>query len=127
MQTGPLILCLDENETALRLRRLVLEHAGYRVLFATDLSEAFDLFVANPVELVITEYLLRDGPSADVTLRIKQLKPKVPIMLLSGAIEWPEIRGVDMFVSKLEPTEEVLEKVSLLIKGHTDEVGSRAA
>ncbi len=122
MQTGPLILCLDENDTALRMRRLVLEHAGYRVLFATELAEAFCFFAANPVELVITEYVLRDGPAADVIQRMKQLKPRVPIMLLSGAIEWPEIRGVDMFVSKLEPTEEVLEKIASLIGKHTVEL-----
>jgi CheY-like chemotaxis protein len=122
MQTGPLILCLDENETALRVRRLVLEQAGYRVLFATELAEGFYFFAADPVELVITEYLLRDGPAADVILRMKQLKPKVPIMLLSGAIEWPELRDVDMFVSKLEPTEDVLKTIAFLIGGRSVEL-----
>ncbi len=115
MQKGPLILCLDDNERALRLRRLVLEHVGYRVLCSTDMAQGFRLLACNTIDMVITECLLRDGPAAQVIQRMKQLKPQIPIMLLSGAIEWPKIRGVDRFVSKLEPTEEVLEKVASMI------------
>jgi CheY-like chemotaxis protein len=117
MSMGPLILCIDDNQTALRVRRLVLERNGYRVLTATDGDEGFDLFIANPVDLVITDHLLREGTAAGVVHRMKQLKPEVPVMLFSGAAEVPDIEDMDMFVSKLEPTEQVLSKIASLLAG----------
>ncbi len=117
MSPGPLILCIDDNQTALRVRRLVLERNGYRVLTATDADEGYDLFVTQPLDLVITDQLLKEGSTAELVHRMKQLKPAVPVMLFSGAAEIPDIGEIDIFVSKLEPTEQVLSKIASLLFG----------
>jgi CheY-like chemotaxis protein len=117
MPTGPLILCIDDNEIALRIRRLVLERNGYRVLTSTEMAKGFDLFASHPVDLVITDHLLNESTAAELIHRMKQVKPEVPVMLFSGAAEVPEIEGMDMFVSKLEPTEVVLSKIACLLAG----------
>ncbi len=117
MPSGPLILCIDDNQTALRVRRLVLERTGYRVLTATDADEGLDLFLGHPVDLVITDHLLNQDTAAELIHRMKQLKPEVPVMLFSGAADVPEIHDMDLFVSKLEPTEQVLSKIAALLAG----------
>ncbi len=115
MSSGPLILCIDDNVTALRVRRLVLEHNGYRVLSSAESGEGFNLFAAHPVDLVITDHLLREDTTAELIHRMKQLKPEVPVMLLSGAADIPDIPEIDTFVSKLEPTEQILSKIASVL------------
>jgi len=36
----PTLLCIDDNQTVLRLRKMVLESAGYSVLVANDSAAA---------------------------------------------------------------------------------------
>ena len=39
----PLILCIDDAEIALRVRKLLLGHEGYAVLTATSAEEGLEL------------------------------------------------------------------------------------
>ena len=80
------IQCVDDDHTALAVRRLLLSTKGYAVLTATSADAALRLFNCNHVDLVITDHLLRDGTGAHVTSQMKRLRPEVPIVLLTA---WP--------------------------------------
>lgn len=47
---SPVILCVDDHERGLEVRQMLLEHAGYRVLTATDESRALQLFRSHVVD-----------------------------------------------------------------------------
>ena len=45
----PLLLCVDDENPALTLRKLVLEHNGFRVLVAGNTAQALEMFRQHPL------------------------------------------------------------------------------
>lgn len=111
----PVILCIEDNEGYLRLRRAVLEQNGYSVLGATTGTEALDMLRRSPVSLVISDHMLGDTNGTEFAKKIRKIKPLIPIMLYSGVM--PEHLGdVNCFLSKMEPIEEFLTMVASLLR-----------
>jgi len=82
-------LCVDDEPVGLTARRLLLSVAGYTVLTAASGKSALGLFGCSQVDLVITDHLLPDLNGADMIAEMKQLKPEVPIVLLTGLVDLP--------------------------------------
>ena len=83
-QIPPAILCIDDEEPALVLRRLLLERAGYRVFTALTGKQGIEIFRFQPVDVVILDYWMADMDGLDVAAELKALSPKTPIIMLSG-------------------------------------------
>src|SRR5438067_978953 len=97
----PPILCVDDNETQLRLLNDVLVREGFQVLQASTPREAVEMMIEAPVSLVIADHFLRGLTGTDLALKLKKIKPTVPILLHSGA--HPEtMTNVDVFMNKGE-------------------------
>ena len=103
------------------MRRLLLSNAGYTVLTATSAEMALRLFSCNPVDLVITDHLLSDLTGAELASEIKRLKPKVPVVLLTGLIDPPPgSERADLLLTKgMTPPEFLAEIAHLLSKAQT--------
>jgi CheY-like chemotaxis protein len=111
------ILCVDDSTTALQVRTLVLQHNGYEVLAASNGVEAMTIFRQDRVDLVVLDHFLEDGLGTTLATEMKRLKPQIPVVILSGAMELPDGFDVaDVFISKLEPTVVVLETIDRLLK-----------
>src|SRR5690349_19139475 len=82
--TQAAILCIDDEEPALVVRRRLLEKAGYRVFTALTGKEGIEIFRYQPFDLVILDYWMADMDGLDVAAELKRLKPKTPIIILSG-------------------------------------------
>src|SRR5271169_3048242 len=54
----PLLLCIDDDEVALRVRKLLLGSAGYEVLVAASGEAGLEVLKENPVNLVIADHFL---------------------------------------------------------------------
>ena len=113
----PTLLCVDDNETALHVRKLVLESAGYRVLVASDSATAMEIFSSSVVDIVVSDHFLQDGTGIELAAAMKKLKPDVPIVIILGLVDAPEgIEHADLFISKADSPPEVLQKISELLK-----------
>jgi len=98
----PIILCIEDNEKYLRLRKAVLEKEGYAVLSATDSQQAIEMLLEAPVSLVLSDHMLRGTTGVELAQQMKALKPDVPIVLYSGTV--PKTLGaVDCYINKSEP------------------------
>lgn len=114
--THPLVLCVDDAEVALRVRKLLLTGAGYRVLTAASGEEGLAAFKDNPVELVIADHFLSDTSGAEIAAEMKQLKPEVPILIVSAAAEPPPgLEFSDGFLSKGEGPDALLDAIARLL------------
>jgi len=114
-----LILAIDDENSGLYFRRLMLEHAGYKVLSATGVDEALRVFVSNPIDLVVTDHLLGRQVGTEMAREMKALKPSVPIILLSGTTSVPEpLQYADAFLNKNEGPDQLLQKIKLLLSDH---------
>jgi len=95
------ILCIDDEQPGLSLRKALLESAGYRVLAASSGREGIRLFESEPVDAVILDYWMAGMNGLAVAREMKRLRPKVPIIgtpqgsprthrLIAASIQWPE-------------------------------------
>jgi CheY-like chemotaxis protein len=115
----PLILCIDDAEVALRVRKLLLVSAGYAVLTAPSGEEGFEIFKENAVDLVIADHFLSDKSGAEIAAEMKQVKPEVPILIVSAAAEPPKgLEFADGFLSKGEGPDALLERIAHLLDKH---------
>ena len=113
----PTILCVEDNKAYLRLRKAVLERAGYTVLAATTGVGALKLFSEVAVSLVLSDHMLRGTTGVALAHELKAIRPHVPFVLYSGTV--PDIMGdADCFIRKTEPVASFLSIISSLIKRH---------
>jgi DNA-binding NtrC family response regulator len=111
-----LILCIDDCENGLTVRKLVLEAQGYTVLNALTAEEGLQHFMDHAVELVISDHCLTQKSGTEIAKEVKRHKPEVPFILLSGYVDPPEdIRAVDVFVTKSGGPQQLLEVISDLL------------
>ena len=104
------ILCIDDEEPALLVRRRLLEKAGYRVFTALSGKEGIELFRFQPIDVVILDYWMADMDGLEVATELKKLSPKTPIIVLSGytSILDEGLGRVDLWLRKGEGDPEQL-------------------
>jgi len=109
----PFILCVDDEELGLQIRRAVLERAGYSVRTALNGPEGLDAFSSEPIDLVILDYSMPGMHGGDVALEMRRLRPTVPIILLSAYVNLPTevTRIVDCSMLKGDGPELLLSKI----------------
>jgi CheY-like chemotaxis protein len=114
----PLILCIDDAEVALRVRKLLLGSEGYRVLTASSGEGGMELFKQNPIELVVADHFLSGKTGIETAREMKHLKPEVPILIVSAAMEKPDgLEFADGFLAKGEPAQVFLDAIAHLLHG----------
>jgi CheY-like chemotaxis protein len=115
------ILCVEDEELQLKLRKLLFESAGYCVLEAQSAKTAMECFRSSHVDAVIMDYWLCGKNGTAVAEEMKQLQPRTPIVMLSGFAPLPgEAAAVDSWIRKAEvEPENLLNEVSRLIELRT--------
>ncbi len=112
-----LILCVDDEVVGLRVRKILLERAGYKVLTAEDGHAGIELFANQPVDAVVLDYAMPGMHGGEVAKKMRQTKPEVPILLLSAYVGLPEeVSGlVDIYMTKGEGAPALLSKLGNLL------------
>jgi len=72
------ILCVDDEENQLAVRKLVLESKGYDVLTAASGRQALGLLAQHQVDLVLSDHLMPGLTGAELARQIKAQKPELP-------------------------------------------------
>ena len=88
-ESSNLVLCVDDEQIGLRVRKILLERAGYRVLTAQDGRSALEIFSVEPVEAVVLDYSMPGMDGGEVAVKMRESKPDVPILLLSAYLDLP--------------------------------------
>lgn len=80
------ILLIDDDALQLRVRETVLRQAGFEVCVATTGGGGMAVLRTGviPVEAVVTDHFLPDGGGPDLVRRIRQLRPDLLVVLLTG-------------------------------------------
>ena len=117
MKPKKTILCVDDNEQALSIRKVMLETRGYRVIACNNGESALEAFRRGGVDMVLTDFIMPGIDGSRLIAEIKALSPQTPAVLISGRVKIFERDTLaDAFLSKgmYEPVD-LLEKVRLLL------------
>ncbi len=112
-----LVLCIDDERIGLRVRKLLLERAGYSVLTANDGPSGLAAFTDNPIEAVLLDFSMPGMDGAEVAAQMRRSKPDVPILLLSAYVGLPaEIDGlVNGYLTKADDAATLLARLKNLL------------
>lgn len=80
----PNLLCIDDEENGLKMRRWLFETEGFQVFTALDGPTGIELFKAHSVDGVILDYSMPGMDGIAVAQALKKLRSTVPIIMLSG-------------------------------------------
>jgi len=116
MRPKKTILCVDDNEQALSIRKFMLETKGYNVITCTNGRDAISTFNKGGVDLLLCDLMMPDMDGAEVLKHVKSRSPETPAIIFSGKIKiYDKDLHADVFLPKgmYAPTE-LLERIRLL-------------
>jgi PAS domain S-box-containing protein len=119
MGNGELVLVVDDEESIREITRGTLETFGYKVLTASDGTEALALYAdkKNEIAVVLTDMVMpfMDGPA---TIRaLQRMNPRVRIIAASGLGAGQRggegaLEGVSVFLNKPYTAEKLLKTLA---------------
>ncbi len=111
------ILCVDDNEQSLSIRKVMLETRGYRVVACTNGTEALERFRNGGVDLVLSDLVMPGVDGHKLIEEIKNMSPQTPAILFSGKIKiYERDSRADIFLPKgMYAPAELLERIRLLL------------
>lgn len=111
------VLCVDDEKIGLRVRKMMLESHGFRVLTATDGQQGLALFGENQVDVVVLDYYMPGLNGGQVAAELRRLRPGVPIIFLSAyfSLPAPALELSNAFITKGDPPEVLIEKIEQLV------------
>ena len=77
------ILCVDDNEQSLSIRKVMLETRGYRVITCSNASDALEAFKKGGIDLVLSDLIMPDVDGTRLIDQIKEISPTTPAILFS--------------------------------------------
>jgi CheY-like chemotaxis protein len=82
----PLILCVDDQETNLAIRKIFLEAQGYAVMTAASGLQGLQLLRSGLVDALVLDYRMPGMDGEEVAAIVRAERPELPIIVLSGYV-----------------------------------------
>jgi two-component system, OmpR family, response regulator CpxR len=120
MRPRKTILCVDDNEQVLSIRKFMLETRGYRVITAESSALALEALTAampGSIDLLLSDVIMPGMDGNELVRRAKQIHPTLPALLVSGTIaNWDRASAADAFLPKAgcSPAE-LLDRIRVLV------------
>ena len=110
------VLCVDDEKIGLRVRKIMLESHGFRVLTANNGQQGLSLFDEHHIDLVVLDYYMPGLNGADVAAEMRRRRPNVPIIFLSAYFSLPPaaLELANAFITKGDPPDLLIEKIQEL-------------
>jgi len=111
------VLCVDDERIGLRVRKIMLESRGFKVLTASDGRQGLTVFDQNKVDLVVLDYFMPDMNGGEVAAELRRRQPDLPIIFLSAYFSLPPeaLELANAFITKGDPPDALLEKIEQLV------------
>jgi CheY-like chemotaxis protein len=120
MRPKKIILCVDDNEQTLSIRKFLLETRGYRVLSTTSAHEALEIiasYAPGELSLLLTDLIMPQMDGVELIKRVREMGIGLPTLMVSGTVTaFERGSGADVFLPKgaCSPVE-LLERVRVLV------------
>ncbi len=111
------ILCVDDNEQSLSIRKILLETRGYRVVTSLNGEDALARFRRGGIDLVLSDLVMPGLDGAKLIEAIKAISPRTPAILLSGKVRiYDRDTQADVFLPKgTHVPADLLERIRMLL------------
>ena len=119
------ILVVEDNDTLRQLTIQSLEGEHYWVFSARNVEEAWSLFNEHwpLIDLLMTEVVLPDTDGLELTARVRELNPDLPILYIADEDQLSDTVRQDVestrnsYLTKPFDHDHLLSKVQVMLKG----------
>ncbi len=111
------VLCVDDEKIGLRVRKIMLESHGFKVLTANSGQQGLSLFDSNHIDLVVLDFYMPGLDGGQVAAEMRRLRPDVPIIFLSAYFSLPAaaLELANAFITKGDPPDVLIKKIKQLL------------
>jgi two-component system, cell cycle sensor histidine kinase and response regulator CckA len=114
------VLFVDDDDQIVMFASEVLRDAGYEVLVGADGNVALSIVDSEPLDLVITDLVMREREGLETMMRLKKSHPQLPVVAISGAFGGHFLRsavllGVRATLAKPFSSEDLLNVVRMVL------------
>jgi CheY-like chemotaxis protein len=116
----PVILCIDDEDLGLEIRKMVLEREGFSVLTAKDGASGVAIFDTEQIDAVMLDYAMPGMDGGQVAAILRKRKPDMPILMLSAYVALPDdvMRVVSATATKGDGAFTLVEKLKELLQAN---------
>ena len=79
------ILCVDEDERSLSIRKVMLQTRGYRVVACSDPTHAVEAMKNGGIDLILADLVMPKLSGGKIVDQLKTISPSTPAIVFSGA------------------------------------------
>ncbi|HKD83823.1 MAG TPA: response regulator [Terriglobales bacterium] len=111
------VLCVDDEKIGLRVRKILLESHGFKVLTANSGEQGLEVFDKHDVDLVVLDYYMPGLNGGQVAAEMRRRRPDVPIIFLSAYFSLPpnDLELANAFITKGDPPDVLIDKIEQLV------------
>jgi chemotaxis protein CheX len=117
------ILLVNDSSTLTKVLSSHFQKASYKVIAVATVTDAYEAFIRSDVDLILTDYLLRDKDGIEVirTFRAKRTQKALPIVVFTASQDEDTARrckeaGASLVLSKAGGTAHLLAPIEKLIE-----------
>ena len=119
----PVILCIDDEDLGLEIRKMVLEREGFTVLTAKDGQSGIAVFDTEQVDAVVLDYAMPGMDGGKVAAILRERRPDIPILMLSAYVALPDevMRVISISATKGDGAFTLVDKLKDLLQTNTSD------
>ena len=120
----PVILCIDDEELGLEIRKMVLEREGFTVLTARDGTSGISLFDTEHIDAVVLDYAMPEQDGGKIAAILRKRRADIPILMLSAYVALPDevMRVVSATATKGDGAFTLVDKLNQMLATHAPNV-----
>lgn len=117
------ILLVNDSATLTKVLSGHFQRAGYQVIAVSGVMDAYEAFIRNDIDLILTDYVLRDKDGSEVirTFRAKKAQRLLPIVVFTAMDDAATVQtckdaGANLVLAKSNGTNHLVEQIDKLIE-----------
>jgi len=91
---APVVLLVDDNRNLLYFLSRLIAEAGWVVLKAESAAAARKIVVRHKPDAALLDYMLPDGDAVELGMQLRQIIPRIPVVVMSGSVLPPEDQAI---------------------------------
>lgn len=130
LETGMHLMIVDDDGRIIRYLQRSFSKRGVHVEAFQDAQAAVEVFSSDPNRwsAVVLDYMMPKCKGAELALRIKALRPNIPIVLITGvvekeALELQQEKVISDIVVKPVDADSLLQKINQIIQSASNKQG----
>jgi len=118
------VLVVEDEHTGQVILGTILEGAGHQVSFAMDGVRAFDLYVENRIDIVVTDLYMPNGDGVEFIGTLRAAYPEALVIAVSGKgqhlLDAATSKGAFLALTKPVDPHELIRAIAQAVPGHDD-------